>query len=187
MKKTKLSNKLIPFHGRNIELQSTAIKMFSNSNTSMALELRERAYTNERTLGRATFVSNAKRIPRKQSLWNQLEVLRELKFGWINIKNDDILRVEFKKQFIVFWFLTILSQQLPCTFIYYNLMYGESMRLILFCKQPSKAFSLSIKVFSPYISGSRRMGVKACTISTTGLIRAFLKISVKSVELFRRP
>jgi len=67
----------------------------------MALELRERAYINERTPGRATFIGNAKRIPGKQCLWNRLEVLRELKFDWIKVKNDDILRVELKKQFFV--------------------------------------------------------------------------------------
>jgi len=81
---------------------STAIKMFNKSNTLMALELRERAYINERTPGRATLISEARRILGKQSLWNRLEVLRESKFDWINIKNDDLIRVELKKQVFAF-------------------------------------------------------------------------------------
>jgi len=97
---------------------STSIKMFNNSNASMALELREISYINERTPGRATFICVARRIPGKQYLWNRLEVLMKLKFGLINIKNDDILRVELKKEFFMFWFLSILSWQLRCAGIH---------------------------------------------------------------------
>jgi len=100
--KDKIAKQANPIQWTKYKTASTAIKMYNNSNTSMSLEFRERAYINERMPGKTTFISNAKRIPSKQCLWNQLEVLRELKFDWINIKNDDILRVELKKQFFAF-------------------------------------------------------------------------------------
>jgi len=80
---------------------STAIKMFNNGNTSMAIELRHRAYINERMLNRATFFYDAKRSYGK-ILYNRLEVLKELNFDWINMDNDDLLRVKLKKLFFLF-------------------------------------------------------------------------------------
>jgi len=98
----KIANRANPIHWLKYISSSTPIKMFNNSNTSMVLELRERAYINERTPGRATFIISAKRMPGKQCLWNRLEVLRQLRFDWIDIPNDNLLRVELKRQFFVF-------------------------------------------------------------------------------------
>jgi len=59
----------------------------------MAMELRERAYSNERTPRRAMFFSDAKRKAGWQCSWNRLEIFKEIKFDWIDIKSDDLFRV----------------------------------------------------------------------------------------------
>jgi len=82
--------------------QSPTIGMSTDTayNTSMAIELRHRAYINERLPNRATFFNDAKRSYGKQSLYNRLEVLKELNFDCINMDNDDLLRVDLKKTII---------------------------------------------------------------------------------------
>jgi len=81
---------------------STAIKMFNSENTSMAMELRLRAYINERTQQRATFFDDAKRKAGRQCFWNRLDILKEIDFDWIDLKNDDLLRIQLKRLFFKF-------------------------------------------------------------------------------------
>jgi len=75
---------------------STIIKIFNNGNTSKG----DGAHINERTLESAIFISDAKWSAGRQCFWNRLEVLRELKFGWIVMKSFE--SIELKKTVFVF-------------------------------------------------------------------------------------
>jgi len=68
----------------------------------MAIELRHQAYINERMPNIAAFFNDAKRSCGKQSLYNRLEVLKELNFDWINMGVHDFLRVKLKKLYFLF-------------------------------------------------------------------------------------
>jgi len=57
---------------------------------------------NERTPRRAMCFDDAKRKAGRQCSWNRLEIYKEINFDWIDIKSDDLLRVELKKLFFIF-------------------------------------------------------------------------------------
>jgi len=68
----------------------------------MAEKLRERAYVNDRSPGRATFIDRSKLKIGRQSLLSRLDFFREIKFDWCGQEDmsKDKLRIELKKTFI---------------------------------------------------------------------------------------
>jgi len=99
----RLAGRVTPSQRAKYIVSSTTIKTMQKGTAPISEKLRNRAYVNDRFLGKATFVDRSKTKIGRQSLHNRLNFLWEIKFDWTNAEepiSKDKLRIALKKTFI---------------------------------------------------------------------------------------
>jgi len=81
---------------------STVIKLYNNSDTQIADELRNNIYINDRQPRRGSFIYKSKRKAGKQKMTNRLQTFKNIDFDWIVEISSDKLRHNLKRLFINF-------------------------------------------------------------------------------------
>jgi len=85
-----------------VQLQQAAINLFNDVNgPPMSTLLRTMAYINDRNPGKAIFMDTSRLRIGRYCLANRLSFMREIKFDWTQGIEENRLRVNLKKTFII--------------------------------------------------------------------------------------
>jgi len=79
-----------------------AINLFNDADgPPMSTPLRSKAYINDRNPGKAIFIDSSQSRIGRHCLANRLSFMRDIKFDWTQGIEDNSLRVNLKKTFII--------------------------------------------------------------------------------------
>ncbi len=95
-----MSGRATPVQWTNYALASSVIKLYNNSDTTIAKLLRDSAYINDRMPFKAKFTDRSKYKIGKQSMPNRISHLfATISFDWITQMTNDNLRILLKNEF----------------------------------------------------------------------------------------
>jgi hypothetical protein len=81
-------------------IASTVIRLFNQSNTRIAEEIRSAAYINDRLPLRAKFIDTSKLKIGRQTIKNRIgNIFASISFDWIGQQSNDIIRRSLKREF----------------------------------------------------------------------------------------
>jgi hypothetical protein len=101
----KLSKRATPLEWSKYSITSTVIKLFNNSDTNIAILLRDSVYVNDRKPKKGKFLDKSRLKVGKQSLPYRIgPIFANLSFDWIDFHlSDDTLRRLLKQEFFTYY------------------------------------------------------------------------------------